>query len=277
MTTRSIDMGGMGPDPTEEYTGDSMEDFYQYLLTPRHHKSWGGSGAIRHFGPSRTASVRPEDAAMADLIMQQMMKDQEREYTADVYESDLARRAAADELMMPEGRGGGVIQPAHGYTNLAGGSGAPIQVGGGLPEGPQGSRGPLSREDEYVLQAGGVETPRGETASRQGEGYNDGGRRSTGRTAGQGDSFNKTSGQYEYEMAEAGNALRELARQERGWGNMSVEDILKRAQENPNDIPEFMYPALDEFYARANRYKAWVENAGGGGGPTDRGQWKPGG
>jgi len=106
---REVDMTGMGPDPYDEYTGDSLEDFYEYLMTPRHQRQRTQEGAITHYGPSRFASVRPEDAAMADMIMRQMEAGDAREYTQEVRGSDLARRGAADQLMMPEGRGGGSI------------------------------------------------------------------------------------------------------------------------------------------------------------------------
>jgi len=122
--------------PQDEYSGDSLEEFYDFLMAPRKQQRWSGSGAIKHYGPDRYASINPEDAAMAEILLKQMDAEDEVEFNKGNRASMAARRDAADELMMPSGRGGGTIQPSHGFTRLAGDYGGPHQVGGGMPEGP---------------------------------------------------------------------------------------------------------------------------------------------
>jgi len=252
---QAYDLGiDFGPDSSEAYAGDSMEDFYQYLLTPRHHKSWGGSGAIRHFGPSRNASVRPQDAAMADLIMQQMAKDEERKYKAEAYESDLGRRQAADSLMAGRGEGAGGTMSFGGQTATI----AP--------------KAPLTPEQRMTVQAGGYEPDPVLVAESQGKGYPAGrGGGSPERTPGQSDSYNKNLGDIQYEMVNAGNALRGLARDERGWGNMDIKDIVDRIEKDPDSVPEFLWGAYDEYKARKQEFDNFS------GGVRDEGQWPGGG
>lgn len=267
---------GLGPDPADVYGGDSMEDFYEYLLTPRHHKRWSGSGAIKHFGPDRFASISPEDAAMAEILLGQMEAKAQHEFQGEVRESELGRRQAADRLM--EGRtrqpgAGGEItwgaQPGGGIGQAptrfgAGGRG---RAGSGVTEipaeGPS-STGELTPEQRMTLAAGGYADPT-EAARIQAQGMAD-----YRRGQAQGGGPSRTDMQA---MEKARNAVdaAAFAVQEainfEGLKGETPESLLEKFKQNPNSVPELMRQDVHSLFLAERAF----ENVfgGGGGGAVD--------
>jgi len=91
-------MSGLGPDPSEEPRGSTLQDLYDFLMTPRHRRerSISPGGRFTHYGPSRRAGVSGEDQAAAKLIMQQMKEDEEHKIAMD-------RLKKSDTLMTGRG------------------------------------------------------------------------------------------------------------------------------------------------------------------------------
>lgn len=244
---------GLGFDPAAEYGGGGIEEFYDYLMTPRHHQQWSGGGAIRHYGPSRYASVRPEDAAMAELLLKQMDMESALEYNKSLRSSDLARRKAADEMMMPPPQGSGSVT----FTGGAGGPSAETRFGTRGPGWEQGSAAPQTLpiggaegappapdfEDPMtraLLGAGGYEgysDPLMETeraAELYGAKYGRGAQPPSGPTDKQYSDANRRIGLATNEMMAAAEADPSVAR-------MGPEEILKQYAQDPRSIPDWLH------------------------------------
>lgn len=268
MRQRDVDLSGLGPDMAEEYTGDSMEDFYDYLLTPRNQRQRSQQGAITHYGPSRFASVSPENAGMAQMIMQLMEGEDIREFNQTTRESDMARRAAADEMMMPQGRGGGQVTftggagagsqeptrfgaPAAGGPGWAQGMATPqgIQIGGGIPQGPPPAPGPVSDRDRMLAAAGGVggaDESRVAAAASQGLGY-------PGPTRKPATPTQVAAAERDVMIAES--ALLQSATLEEDWKGKSSMEMLEAYMADKSSVPWGMRESLGEFAARFGYYQ----------------------
>jgi hypothetical protein len=275
--TRDVDLSGLGPDAGDEYTGDSMEDFYDYLLTPRNQRQRSQHGAMTHYGPSRFASVNPEDAAMAQMVMQLMEGEDVREFNQTTRESDMARRAAADEMMMPQGRGGGQMTftggagegsqeptrfgaPAAGGPGWAQGAANPqgIQIGGGPPP-PQG---PVSDRDRMLAAAGGVggvEESRVAAAEAQGTNYPGHGPQQMSRVDRQSEA--KLKGNKD----EAEYHLRFMLRNEPEMAGIGLDKLLEQYVTNPESIPAHLEDKIFQYGRAKMEYdKVWGGGQGGG-------------
>lgn len=252
------------------YEGDGLEDFYDFLMTPRRQQRWSGSGAIKHFGPDRYASINPEDAAMADIIMKQM--EQEKAFAAgeEMRQSELARRRAQDELLMPRGKGGGSISfkgkemETGGYAGPRGTKwghpGAELQVGGGLPEGPPQRPDELTDADWALLGGQGVPTARAQAEvyeARRGRG---------GATNYQISNAMKDLDMVESEVARLAAADEELA-------GKKVTDLLGMYQSDPNSLPPLISEQIAKYgvlkrhvinLAQQAEAEPWDPNGGGG-------------
>ena len=270
----------VGQGSADEYSGDSMEDFYEYLITPRHQMERSGQGAITHYGPSRYASVNPEDAKMAEFLMKQMEAESELEYNKGLRESDLRRRSAADEMMMPQGQGGGSI-------SFAGGGGEPsaetrfgrrgqgweqgspnaqtMPVGGGMPEGPPAGPPETLTEGQRSLLTG-QESKIG-YAEAQGSGYQQGPKPPS-------DSRQKEMAKLGYELDTIQSSVMEIAARQRGWEGLSFKEIVERAATKPDSIPPEFAMELGDWMNKGRQLKAYM---GGGSGQPERKVWKPGG
>lgn len=254
-----------------EYQGDSPEEFYDYLMTPRHHKRWSGSGAIKHFGPDRYASVRPEDAAMAQIVMKQMEDRDKLEFNRGVMESEEKRRGAIDEMLMPQGGGGGSISftgtPSEegGYVGPRGtrwGVEKPsLPVGGGPPaEGyePGGPPDELTPGQVALLTGGESKV---EAAARQGEAYGGGG----GKKA-----TNQQIAAAFRDLEMSAGPLKEQAMLEGGeWATMAPEAMYEIWVNTPDKIPQMMIEPMSKFAARYG----YLQNLAGG--SQERETWPP--
>lgn len=264
----------VGQPPTDEYSGDSLEDFYEYLLTPRHQMERSGQGAITHYGPSRYASVSPEDSKMAEFIMQQMNAQDEREFTGSLRESELGRRAAADELMMPQGRGGGYMtvdtvpgQPAPGSapTRFGGGQTRPtgpgmasMEVGGGMPQGPPpGPPAELTIPQQMLAGGGGFPESRVAAAEAQGTGYP-----GHGRPQGPSMSDRDKIGKIQWERDQLKIAIGEIARKTKGWENLGFNDVITAGREDPDSIPDEFRGELEAWFARDDQLQLLIGGSG---------------
>lgn len=276
--TRSIETPGYGPDAGDEYGGDSMEDFYDYLLTPRHQKRWSGSGSIKHFGPDRYASVSPEDAAMAEIILGQMETKAQHEFQNAARESELGRRQAAERLMeertRQEGSGGsiqygmegGVTGAAPTRFNPEGGEG---YRGSGIrpvpPSGPT-KTGPMTDEDRRILAAGGYSDPT-EAARIQAQGMAD---YRAAQSQGQGQGPSRTDreameGARNEVDAAAFNLQEEI--NYAGLEGETAESLLEKFQENPNSVPEQLRRHVHNYFLAKRQFvNAFGGGQGGGGG-----------
>lgn len=278
--TRSIETPGYGPDAGDEYGGDSMEDFYDYLLTPRHQKRWSGSGSIKHFGPDRYASVSPEDAAMAEIILGQMEAKAQHEFQNAARESELGRRQAAERLMEERTRapGGG------GSISFTGGAGEPsadtrfgkrdkgweqgsanrltLDVGGG----GSAEAGPMTDEDRRILAAGGYSDPT-EAARIQAQGMAD---YRAAQSQGQGQGPSRTDreameGARNEVDAAAFNLQEEI--NYAGLEGETAESLLEKFQENPNSVPEQLRRHVHNYFLAKRQFvNAFGGGQGGGGG-----------
>jgi hypothetical protein len=265
----------VGQPPTDEYSGDSLEDFYEYLLTPRHQMERSGQGAITHYGPSRYASVSDEDAKMAEFIMQQMNAQDEREFAGSVRESELGRRQAADEMMIPEGQGGGSMTrmtaagaPAPGSAPTRFGPGSPrptgpgmgqdLMIGGGMPQGPPPGPPATLTEGQGIVAAGGAYTePRSTAARAQGEGYPD-------RTGPQGPTMSDRDklGKIQWEKDQLKIAIGEISRKTKGWENLGWNDVVTAAREDPNSVPDAFRGEVEAWIARDDQLQLLMGGSG---------------
>ena len=279
MRQRDVDLSGLGPDMGDEYTGDSMEDFYDYLLTPRHQRERSQHGAITHYGPSRFASVRPEDAGMAQMIMSLMENKEIHEYSGATRESDLARRAAADEMMMPQGRGGGQVTftggagagsqeptrfgaPAAGGPGWAQGMATPqgIQIGGGVPPGPPPAPGPMTERDRMIASGGGYGEESGVAqAEAQGTGYPGHGAR--GPTM----ADRRDMGRLNEEIGLLGSEITRMAQAVPGWEGMNPEQVVAAFMTNPKK-GDFMREQITAYLLKIDRLNQTYSAGGGQGG-----------
>ena len=130
--TRELDMSGLGPDPADSPRGSSLQDMYDFLMTPRHRRERSSHGAITHYGPSRRASVSPDDQQAAEQIMAQMQAD-------EAHKAKMGRVNRADQMMV--GRG-----PEAGGTMTFGGQEATI-----------GPKGPMTSEQRMGALTGGIQ------------------------------------------------------------------------------------------------------------------------
>lgn len=264
------------PSPATEYSGDSPEEFYDYLMTPRHHQRWGGSGAIKHFGPDRYASIRPEDAAMADILQKQMEAEAEKEFKDGIRRSETARRRAMDDILMPKGGGGGKISfgagpyAAPGTAPTRFGPGVEgrryahrdvdLSVGGGEPaEGYKPAGPPASLTEGQRSLLTGQESRTAEAGARY-----------SGMRGGRGPTELQIA-QAQRDLAKSAAPLLEQARLEEGdWGTLDAEGIFNRYKEDPGSIPPMMKRALDEYMAQRdyvlNLFGGQRETWGGPGG-----------
>ena len=254
-----FDTTGLGPDPSAEYTGSSMEDFYEYLLTPRHQREFSGKGAISHFGPSRYASVAPEDAAMAEFLMKQMEAEENLKTGKAFNESELARRKAADEILMPQGRGGGMMSM---------GGGEPIQVGRGMEPPP--ALPPMDERSRQTLLAGGGGTDPITQAENSASAYGRG-----MMTEGQRYGVDKDVIRAKQAAAEAAVEL-ESSYLPEGWEGLTADQIVQKAlSSDPREVPPEVRKKIGLYHA-AKQTLVEMERAGQGGGgggaatPTDR-------
>jgi hypothetical protein len=263
--------GSLGPDPTTEYSGDSPEEFYDYLMAPRHHQRWSGSGAIKHYGPDRYASIRPEDAAMADILQKQMEAEAEKEFKDGIRRSETARRRAMDDILMPKGGGGGTISFRGEKRDVGGGWAGPagtvwghpeaeLPVGGGMPAEdykPAGPPASLTEGQRSLLT--GQESRTAEAGARY-----------SGMRGGRGPTELQIA-QAQRDLAKSAAPLLEQARLEEGdWGTLDAEGIFNRYKEDPGSIPPMMKRALDEYMAQRdyvlNLFGGQRETWGGPGG-----------
>jgi len=103
------------PDPgigsEDALQGNSLLEFYNYLLTPRQNQSWSGSGAYRRFGPDRFSSISPENLAAAQDLLQMMTEK-------DTRDRQVRRGDTAEEAMRGFGRQGGGGQITMGDTTM---------------------------------------------------------------------------------------------------------------------------------------------------------------
>ena len=121
-----------------------MQDLYDFLMTPRNRRERTSHGAITHYGPSRRASVSPEDQQAASVIMAQMQAD-------EMHQEKMGRVSRADQMMT--GRG-----------PEAGG-----KMTYGDKEGTIGPKPALTPEDRMTGLAGGMDVdPFGLAESRYG-------------------------------------------------------------------------------------------------------------
>jgi hypothetical protein len=279
MSQRDVDLSGLGPDAGDEYTGDSMEDFYDYLLTPRNQRERSQHGAITHYGPSRFASVNPEDAAMAQMVMQLMEGEDVREFNQTNRESDMARRAAADEMMMPQGRGGGQMTftggagegsqeptrfgaPAAGGPGWAQGMATPqgIQIGGGPPP----AQGPVTDRDRMLAAAGGVggsDESRVAAAEVQGTNYPGHGPQQMSRADRQSKAkLRAAQNEAEYHLRYALDAQPEMA-------GIDPDTLLKQYAADPESVPQGLHDTIFNYGQAKMQYdRVW---GGGQGGDAD--------
>jgi len=238
----ATDLGVIGGPDSGGYSGDSLEDFYDFLMTPRRQQRWSGSGGIRHYGPDRDPSINPEDAAMAEIIMQQMETERANTAAEEVRQSELARRRAQDEILMPSGKGGGSISFEGGEPMEGGGfagprgtkwgfPGAELEVGGGMPEAPPERQEDLSNTEWALF---GSDTVPGERA--RAEGYN-----SRGPTMGQRVGASAKVMRAESKLIQAASADERFA-------GMSGDQILEEVKRDPTGT-ELMTAALGEYAA----------------------------
>jgi hypothetical protein len=284
MSQRDVDLSGLGPDAGDEYTGDSMEDFYDYLLTPRNQRERSQHGAMTHYGPSRFASVNPEDAAMAQMVMQLMEGEDVREFNQTNRESDMARRAAADEMMMPQGRGGGSVS----YGGLEGdprmtgpqlpGEEHPMQtqqIGGGMPPGPPPAQGPVSDRDRMLAAAGGVggaDESRVAAAAAQGEGYPQGG-------GGPSMADRRDIGRLQEELGILGLDIERQASASPEMAGMDARGIATVFLTTPDKVPRELVEPIKIWLLKQSRISGTYGGGGGGGqgapGPGGSGRFDP--
>jgi hypothetical protein len=231
--------------------------------------------------------VSDEDAKMAEFIMEQMNAQDEREFTGSLRESELGRRRAADEMMIPQGQGGGSIS----FTGGAGGPSAETRfgsrgpgweqgaanaqtmpVGGGMPTGPPpGPPATLTEGQGLVAAAGSFPEPRSTSARAQGEGY---GNRGTGRTSAGQDTFRKEMGKLGNELDLLETDIMEVARTQRGWEELPFKEIIRRSMDKPDSIPREFRRELEHWFAKADQLKTYM---GGGQGQAEPERWTPGG
>jgi len=261
----ATDLGVIGGPSGDDYEGDSLEDFYDFLMKPRHQKRWSGSGGIKHFGPDRYASINPEDAAMADIIMKQM--EQEKAFAAGekARQSDLARRQAQDELLMPSGKGGGTISFKGEKMETGGFAGprgtkwgvpeAELQVGGGMPTGAPEAPPALSDQESILLGVPEVAEHRaGSKAYAE--------RLLTNAAAGSGGQatlYQKANALQDVTEAE-GELVQQAGMSERFQG-MSGDEILDLVAQDPTaDDIRFIHASLAKYAAAKQK----LETLGGG-------------
>jgi hypothetical protein len=265
-----------------EYGGGSDADFYEYLMTPRHQKRWSGSGAIKHFGPDRYASIRPEDAAMAEMLLKQMEAKDIMAMNKETRASDLERRRAADAIMMPEGQGGGTIQFS-GAPQEGGGYSGPrgtkwgygdvaLQVGGGLPEGPpQGPPLDMTDAQGMLAAAGGYKEQPSAAAAVQGEGY------AKGQQGGKVSNADiRAFGKAKADLARAENILVTQLPEKHPLAGKTGAEIVAEFQKNPDAIPPHMRRSFMEYMVTQQeildsfpQFFSQQAAAPGGGGMTD--------
>lgn len=107
------------------------EDVYDYLMTPRYGREFTQAGPYQHYGPSRYATIPPENRAMAETIMDRMQKER-------MGEEDQRRMAEARSIM----------------TGRAPGTGGEITLGGRTET--IAPKGPLTPEEQVGAMAGGM-------------------------------------------------------------------------------------------------------------------------
>jgi hypothetical protein len=258
---RSVPTFHPGADPTTQYSGDSPEEFYDYLMTPRHQQRWSGSGAIRHYGPDRYASIRPEDAAMAEILQKQMEAEAEKEFKDSMRASETARRRAADDILMPRGGGGGTItiegqglegpgaetrfgRGGQGWLTAKPGTPMDFDIGGGMPAEDYEPAGPPSSltSGQAALITGKESAV--DVAEAQGRGYAN--RRGSGPT-------DLQVAQARRDLEIAASPLLEQARNEGGeWATLDAEGIYERFRKTPESIPPLLRKFVDDYGARRN-------------------------
>ena len=240
---------GLGPDPADAYGGDSMEDFYEYLLTPRHHKRWSGSGAIKHFGPDRFASVSPEDAAMAEILLGQMEAKAQHEFQNEVRGSELGRRRAAEELMT--GRGPG--------------AGGEISFGGRTEK--IAPKGPMTADERMTAQAGGFGPSPIDIAGAEAEAY---GSRYRGSSGSQ-DRLNRNDALKAHQAATIarGELAQELRFEKGDFAGADPDDLAELYMQDPAQVPDHLVGLVNEYIAKLQTWNALAQGGGGGGDVTD--------
>lgn len=243
----------------DQYSGDTPEEFYDYLMTPRQHKKWSGSGAIKHYGPDRYASISPEDAAMADILMKQMEQERQFEYQEGVRKSEMGRRQAADELMMPQGRGGGKMTFQR--------EGRPwdrVEIGGGMPTGPPKPRGPMDERERMMAVGGGFGESRVEAAKQ-----NQYGRPRQSSPPTQSQVVNARA-----ELESTTMDLMNAASFDEAWANLTPEQMVDRARKDRQNIPATIVETLAPWMEANLKWNAYSR---GGGPQGPREDWRPGG
>lgn len=221
-----FDMSMPSSDFSGGYTGSSLPDFYDYLMTPRHYQQWSGTGAIRHYGPSRYASVRPQDAAMAGEVLKQIDAQNIMTAEEEARQSELGRRRAADELMREaRGYGGGTISmgqgPAIQSEEIKGRRGAPIDMDD-----------PVTRA---ILYGGGYQPD----PERQAEAYG----------AGRGGGSGITPYQLlnlEAKFKSAASSLEMAAQMDPEWAGLSGVEIMLKARSGA-EVPYTIQEALPDY------------------------------
>lgn len=131
---RELDFSDLDVGPDDEFEGDSLQEFYDYLMKPRHRReAWSSPGGGMHgYGPAREATISPENMQMAELIKGRMDEDRARKETE-------RRMTRAESLMTGRGPGAGGTMSVPGKE--------PITIG---------PKGPLTPEEQAEAMAGGV-------------------------------------------------------------------------------------------------------------------------
>lgn len=140
------DIPGLGAPPGAGAT--SMEEYIQELMTPRRHRTEISAGPYQYIGPSREASIHPEDFALA----QKMMDWQQQQ--ARVAEDEETRKWVRDLVRPP--RGESTIQM--GYSGPGGGGEGPPPRPVVDETRPAEEQGPYSPQQMALLESFGIKT-----------------------------------------------------------------------------------------------------------------------
>jgi len=251
--------GNFSPDPSTEFSGGSLEDFYDYLTTPRHQREMSQHGAITHYGPSRYASISPEDAAMAEVVLNQIEAGRQMDFAEGERKAQEERRRAADQLMSDRRRersgGGGTISFSGSPMESGGFAGpggtrwavpsASLPVGGG----GGGERKPLTEEERMILYGGGYSPDPITQAESQGKGYPRSGM--TGPKAPTPPTANQQL-QAQKELDEAAAALKFAMRQNEIEPAGGLKKVIEMYKENPASVPDLLLQAVENYMAAQN-------------------------